>query len=304
MKKIIMAVIFGSMVFNLMAAEQINENASQVFAFMNIGAGARANAMAGAFTAVGGDASLIAWNPAGLALIKQPEASVTYSRIFVDTNYQYLLGAFPMAVGTAAFNIAYLDYGLFELRDINGAIQGGNATAYDIEFSAAYAMKLTDAFYAGAALKYADQSVDASSISGLAVDFGLQAGIGPVTAGLCVQNAGTAGSYSTPARIKAGVAGAINAAENNDLLLAADFDYLLQGGAGVDIGVEYSYSQTIFLRGGYIFNSNGTGSGTPCAGAGIKYGGIRLDYSAQFDPELGTTNNITLSYSFGAAGGK
>jgi len=50
-------------------------------AFRDLGAGARAPGMANAFTAVANDAFAAHYNPAGLALLEQPQASLSYSRL-------------------------------------------------------------------------------------------------------------------------------------------------------------------------------------------------------------------------------
>src|SRR6185295_3668234 len=44
-----------------------------------IGSGARALAMAGAFTAIADDASAGSWNPAGLAQLERPEVSAVFA---------------------------------------------------------------------------------------------------------------------------------------------------------------------------------------------------------------------------------
>lgn len=49
-----------------------------------LGAGARAQAMGGAFTAVADDASASEWNPAGLARLTRPELTIVYDRFDID----------------------------------------------------------------------------------------------------------------------------------------------------------------------------------------------------------------------------
>lgn len=56
--------------FGLLVAQQSRPS------FSIVGAGARAAGMGGAFTALADDASAVSFNPAGLALLIRPEASV------------------------------------------------------------------------------------------------------------------------------------------------------------------------------------------------------------------------------------
>ncbi|MDE1976728.1 MAG: UPF0164 family protein, partial [Elusimicrobia bacterium] len=54
------------------------------------GGGARALAMGGAFTAVAGDAESIAYNPAGLALLSAPEATLMHQQLFGGASYDMI----------------------------------------------------------------------------------------------------------------------------------------------------------------------------------------------------------------------
>lgn len=63
---------------------------------------ARPAGLGEAFTAMTGDASSIFYNPAGIAVLKNTEISLSYSRSFVGLNYDGLnngLGAFVMPLG-------------------------------------------------------------------------------------------------------------------------------------------------------------------------------------------------------------
>jgi len=51
-------------------------------AFLEIGVGAKALAMGGAYTAVASDGSAFYWNPAGLAILTRPEVNVMYATHF------------------------------------------------------------------------------------------------------------------------------------------------------------------------------------------------------------------------------
>ena len=75
-------------------------------AFADIGYGARPMGMAGAYTAVSNDANAIAWNPAGLALLKGREG------IFMNTNQK---------------NLIPYSYAVYGQRLFSGIVIGGGA---------------------------------------------------------------------------------------------------------------------------------------------------------------------------------
>jgi len=89
---------------------------SQDANFNIIGAGARARGMGGAFIGLADDATAVSWNPAGLAKLEKPEASVVglYESYSISTDIpdadtdpyesshfslNFLSGAFPLSVG-------------------------------------------------------------------------------------------------------------------------------------------------------------------------------------------------------------
>lgn len=68
--------------FGLLVSEQARTS------FTLVGAGARAAGMGGAFTAVADDASAASFNPAGLAQLLVPEASVVFDHTSLNDNYR------------------------------------------------------------------------------------------------------------------------------------------------------------------------------------------------------------------------
>lgn len=303
MKKTMIVIVLLAAAFSgIRAAETIKDSASQAFSFMNIGAGARAAGMGGAFTAIPGDISSVYWNPACLSSVKEPGVSMTYDMIFEDTSYQYMLMGFPAGPGAVAVDLAYLRYGSFELRDSNGVLLSGTTNPYNIAATAAYGMKFTKEFSAGAAIKYLDQNIKGSVLNGLAADFGavMQAGI--LSAGVCVQNIGNAGNFSMPLAIRAGLSAKLDLVEKSALIISADAAYLLKGNVAINAGAEYSYANMLFVRAGYSVkdeNSRLQGMSGFSGGLGIKLGQAALDYSITPYGGLGAANNFTLSWNFG-----
>ena len=69
-------------------------------AFLEIGVGARAQAMGGAFVSLARDATAMYWNPAGIGKISGFETTFTHVNWLVDTNFDYVGIVAP--IGSAA----------------------------------------------------------------------------------------------------------------------------------------------------------------------------------------------------------
>jgi len=79
-------------------------------AFNIEGTGARALGMGGAFIAVADDATAASWNPAGLAQLTKPEASMVYDHFSGDLKWK--------ESGTVTYNMPhYLDYNYHDIND-------------------------------------------------------------------------------------------------------------------------------------------------------------------------------------------
>jgi hypothetical protein len=82
--------------------------------FLNIGVGARAMAMGGAFCAVADDATSSYWNPAGLRLLKSREIGVMHSAQFAnEVKYDYLVFGSPSV--TESFGASIIRMGIDDI---------------------------------------------------------------------------------------------------------------------------------------------------------------------------------------------
>lgn len=77
------------------------------------GAGARAEGFGGAFIGVADDATSIVWNPAGLATLERPEASLVTRYISESTDYTY--NSLPSANNSESQSHFSLNFGSFAL---------------------------------------------------------------------------------------------------------------------------------------------------------------------------------------------
>src|SRR5262249_19120785 len=75
---------------------------------LGIGVGSRATGMGEAYTAMADDVSSLYWNPAGIALLNQSEASFMYNQSYRDMNYNYASLGLSLENGGVGGSLAYL----------------------------------------------------------------------------------------------------------------------------------------------------------------------------------------------------
>src|SRR5690348_7630434 len=78
---------------------------------LNIGVGARAIGMGEAYVAQADDVSSLYWNPGGLALMQERQASFMYSPMVQDITYQNAGIGIPLENGAIGGSLSYLSYG-------------------------------------------------------------------------------------------------------------------------------------------------------------------------------------------------
>jgi hypothetical protein len=298
MKKIIL--VFTLAIAAASAFAAVNENASTIFSALDMGAGARAIGMGGAYTAVADDASAVYWNAAGLGFINTPQAALTYDKWFMDTMYSQGMFACPLYTGVIGANIMYMNMGSITGRDTSGAATQ-NLNSYILGGSLGYGLSY-GLFSAGAAVKIISQSMDNLTNSAFAVDAGGMYRAGMFSAGLSLHNLGTGNGYSLPTNIKAGVAIKPVDSDRNGLLFALDTQYLFKDALSVNAGAEYVYARTLAVRAGYgigFAQSDLEGIKGLSGGIGVKVSGFSFDYAIATYGDLGITHMVTLAYCFG-----
>lgn len=185
--------------------------------------GARAAGMGGAYAALSDDVAALNWNPAGLAVLKNPEAELAQSRWL--EGFRLLRGAYAHPVGDAmgaAASFTHVDYGDFQGLDKTGA-STGQFGASDVALAGGLGFSLTDELSVGGAVKAFRQSLEDESAAGAAVDAGVLFRRGPVRVGAAMQNVGPPVKFrdqptGLPFALRAGAAWA----PRPDLTLAAD----------------------------------------------------------------------------------
>lgn len=278
--------------------------AAETASFLDIGVGARALGMGGAYTALANDANSLYWNPAGLAKLEKREFTASHAEMFESTRLDYLAYAHPTSQGTLSAGLTYLSQGKIEGRDSLGRPTAGY-DASDAAVSAGYARKLEFA-EVGATFKYIRSHIGSAEAQTVAADVGAKRKFGNVIIGAALRNLGPGLKFQDqrnelPLRLAAGAAykfagGHTAAAE------------VVNGprGAGTDaaFGGEFQAVKNLYLRAGYTTRTAVTGGSGFDVARGLTLGlGFRnekwsLDYAVLPSGELGRSHRFSLGIRF------
>lgn len=307
MKKLIIFFFVGMLVPALFAG---NNSGTQGMQFLNLGSDARGNALAGSVAADVRGADSIYWNPAGLSSSDERDILATYFPWPGDMSYAYLAFSMPMIskkIGMLGVSITFLNEGSLD-QTVSDLKKLKNTESYDLAMSAAYALKLGPVS-TGVALRYISQKLMGFSSSGVVLDVGSQIEILPVKglkAGVVVKNVGFSEAYniaSMPLVVQLGTSCKWEIKNN---AVAAMLSTDIGNDKFVNIGLEYGFRKTLFLRAGYKYELGGSvlafpkgvsaGVGGFIATSGIK--GMSADITWVPVGDLGTSLQTTLQFKF------
>jgi hypothetical protein len=286
--------LLGSFAVSPAAAKQSFGQASDVF---NIGAGARAMAMGGAFTGLSDDASAPYFNPAGLAFLDEHQLMVMHAPLFLDTRFNYLSSAHPFGDkwGAVAISDALLTSDGFAVRDASNVLIDNDGKLNKNAIFGSYARKLNQRFSAGVNVKLIQQKIVGMSDNAVGLDLGLlfrqsrlfSAGVAYANANEPEVTLDSEGDVFRPVA-RFGVASEVFA---DKLTLTADLTKVAGQDKLLAAGVEFSPSRLMQLRTGYNANRSYT------LGLGLNLKPFRLDYAFS-DTDLGVFNKVSITWAW------
>jgi len=279
--------------------------------FLKIGAGARAEGMGEAFTAVVDDATAMYWNPAGLAAAKKQEITFTHNQWLGEINHEFIGYCLPMgANGTLGLNLTVLNVGEMPVTtvELSGDPNGEFFTCVDWAFAIGYGRNLTDKVAFGATAKVIQQRIWDMKASAFAMDLGVSAktGFKSLRIAATLLNFGTDIQYSggqlveeadyhdygtgpqqaqtielatssSPLPLSYRMGAVYDFIDNPTHKLTAAFDYVHpnDGSEKQNMGMEYGFNKMLFVRAGMridIDARDDNNAYSPTVGLGVNYG--------------------------------
>jgi hypothetical protein len=310
---------------------------------LKVGIG-RATGMGDAFVAVADDASSAYWNPAGLAQLTSRQITINHIDWIADVNHEFLTVALPLKIGTVAFSVTALTMG--DMRntltdDATTVAREDTGTgltfgASEFALAVSYSRLITDRLAFGLTAKAINEAIWDNSASGIGADVGLfyKTGFKSLKMGMVVSNFGSEISYSgrqldfadtnqvtnppvtyitepapLPTIFRFGLSYNIIEKEKDYLLVAADLVHPSDVSETINFGLEYCLNQLLFLRAGYIYNTDsqyadelGRTTGLS-AGLGVAFKirnrvDLKLDVGYRVLSYIGNSPRVTLNIGF------
>lgn len=256
---------------------------------LRIPVGARYLGMAGAPVAVVSGLESIYWNPAGVDVTDYSANAMFSTRSYIadmSMNFAAVSGRFgevgSFALSFRALNIGDIPVTTMDQPDGTGQIINPNYFILSLNYS----KQLTDRVSVGAGINLINESIDRVSATGLSFDFGVQYRnlfeVPGLAIGVVVKNLGpeikfdgnglfvTANdpnasrgptflkvesqSSDLPSEMSIGVSYAYQLTSENSLQFSSTFQNNNYTYDNYSFGLEYSFKNMFYLRGGYLFS--------------------------------------------------
>jgi hypothetical protein len=274
-------------------------NFGQAGDYLRAGAGARALAMGGAFTAVADDASTEYWNPAALAFLEEFQFQTMYAPYSLDTKEYYLSFVAPLGPKWGALGVSdlLLRSDGYQRRDELNFTSGGDGEVSQNALSLSYGKAFQDLWAAGARVRFLQQKVLSDSGSALALD--LSAYSRPwngVSAGVVFTNLNEPeitldqdpDTFERNVRV-----GLAYRAPRDRVIVSMDANKTAQQNPYFVAGIEYNPLSLFGLRAGWDQNQDVT------LGLGVRLRSFLFDYAFASQEDFGTTNKVSVTFRWG-----
>ncbi len=341
MKKIILLLSCWAVIGNAQpVGSSISKVGTTAAAFLEIPVGARAIGMGSAFAATSDDATGLYWNPAGVARLPYREVMFTHVNWIGDMNHDFAAMTLPLegfgTIGVSFVGLTMPEMNVTTIEKPEGTGERFSAGSYALGIH--YARTLSDRFAIGFTAKYVTESIWNMTSDAFALDAGVlftTEFLNGMRIGASITNFGTdmklsgrdtrtfyaidrtklgsnqriaqnieVDSWPLPMNFQFGIAVDVLKSETNLLTVAVDALHPADNYESINLGVEYGFQSTFFLRAGYqnLYLTDGESGLT--AGAGIMadlFGENlrgRLDYAYSDMGRLKAVNVLSVSVIF------
>lgn len=336
MKKTVMLIVLGACTVVLGTTLAFAQQKAGLSAApeLTIPIGARYVATSGANIANVTGVDAITWNPAGLDAGQGSSALFSYRQYIADINISYValatkiegVGSFGLSL--RSFNIGSIGVTTVDQPDGNGQVISPSF----FTLGASYSRQLSDRVAFGVNFNIVNESFGNVAASGVAFDAGVQykdlIGVQGLALGVTVRNIGTsmqyggsglwvqatdpnnsrgltyykveAASFQMPSLIDLGIGYTKPIDEENSLRISAAYENDNYGIDGYRVGGEYSFQNSIFVRAGYLYSTDVSGTisiwQNYTLGVGVnlqKYAGIGMSVDYAYVPvKYFSANNL------------
>ncbi len=311
------------------AQRTISRDGTTAAQFLEIGVGARAEAMGGAF-ATATDVSALYWNPAGAAAMTSNEAMFTYTSWLAGVKLNYAAFALNLGrVGTVGASVYRMGSGNMAVTtELQPDGTGQTFEVVDAAVGLTYARQMSDQLSLGGSAKYIHSDIARSSASGIAFDIGLQYAtpLRGVRLGMAITNFGNGlqvsgpdvivrtqvsdngeqvisslgtQQWELPLGLRFGVGYEPIKRDNVKLTVSSDVLYPNNANPFVNAGAEVGYRDLLFARAGLreLFLDSRDGASFSLGG-GLKAYDVKFDYAFTDMGRLPNVQRLTLGVEF------
>ncbi|MDP2884789.1 MAG: PorV/PorQ family protein [Ignavibacteria bacterium] len=269
------------------ASQNVSKSGTTAATFLEIGVGAQAIGMGGAYVSVANNATALYWNPAGVASLAETNIDVVHTNWIADTKFDFAGVVLPLgSAGSLGFSLTALSMGDMKVRTVEFPEGTGEYfSAGDLAAGISYSRLLTERFAIGFTAKYIQQTIWHESAGAFAVDVGTTFKtdlFGGMTIGATLSNFGTSVRMSGRdtrefVRLDPNKQGSNDQIPTNIELDSWDLPLLFQFGVStrvfdnrqyrwtiavdalhpndnyesLNVGTEFVYSEYLFLRAGH-----------------------------------------------------
>jgi len=278
--------------------------------FLKLGVSARATAMGSAYTAVADNAEAVYWNPAGIVNVRGSELSLHQTQWPADIKLSYATYVFNPRSVPGTFALSARALWMDPQVERTAYEQEGTGRTFDSGMSSlglTYSRFFTDKFSAGATVHFMHMGLAEFSVNSALADMGIiyRIGIRGMKIGMSILSLGPEVTFDErPARMptsfKVGFAFEPVRVGASRLIASSEFQHPVDNVERANFGLEYNYSNNMYLRGGYNMNYD---SEEFAAGGGIRVDTgrrsyIGLDYSWVDMQALGYVHRVSVAIAY------